>query len=352
MFRIIAVAACVCFCVAGVVAFRRETPAAVPPETSGPKLHLQQDAINFGILEPHESVEGSFTMVNKGDRLLRISEVTASCGCAKPVISNADIEPNGEAIISVQFQAKGVPGPMNHLVQFLSNDVAHASVRLQLTAEVQPLVQAVPTQVYFGTVAPGAEVEKQIRLISPRGIPFSISQIEGSSSRLDIEFKAGVESVAHSITVTWRAGRETEFIQEKLLVRTSSAAESRLVILVGGEVKGLLNVTPRMALLGSVAPESEIPLRLRLSHPTADVQSGRVNAVGSISLAGFEATAEQGEKLLEVRILIPKNPGSFAGSITIEITAPEEVLIKVPVMGLVQRVTESEKVDQEDRSLE
>jgi len=73
-------------------------------DTAGPAILIDRTLHDFGMIPQFGgTVETTFTVTNSGTEILEIGQLTTSCSCTTASISDATIEPDGEAILTVVF---------------------------------------------------------------------------------------------------------------------------------------------------------------------------------------------------------------------------------------------------------
>lgn len=68
-------------------------------------LSLKETEFNFGKIPQSKPVYHSFEISNKGEKPLKLDNVSASCGCTTPEWSRDEIAPGGTALIKVGYNA-------------------------------------------------------------------------------------------------------------------------------------------------------------------------------------------------------------------------------------------------------
>lgn len=92
---------------------------------------------NFGrIYEQDGSVTHEFTFKNTGDDVLLVTNARTGCGCATPVWTRTPIEPGDSGTITVTFNPRNRPGPINRRVTITTNHPDDPTTFLMLRGEV------------------------------------------------------------------------------------------------------------------------------------------------------------------------------------------------------------------------
>lgn len=105
------------------------------------------------ISEDDKPAACEFVWRNGGDKPVKVTMVTTTCGCAVPEFSREPVKPGGEGRIVVRYHPKGHPGPINRRIMVytdLSPDIPSAILRLE--GHVTPSVM--PTFEYPHTMGP------------------------------------------------------------------------------------------------------------------------------------------------------------------------------------------------------
>ena len=73
-------------------------------------LLLKETEFDFGKIPQGKPVYHTFEIVNKGDKALKLDNVSASCGCTTPEWSRDEIAPGATAVIKVGYNAANEGG--------------------------------------------------------------------------------------------------------------------------------------------------------------------------------------------------------------------------------------------------
>lgn len=82
---------------------------------AGELLGLKETEFNFGKISQGKPVYHSFEIINKGDKPLKLDNVSASCGCTTPEWSREEIAPGATSIIKVGYNA-AAEGPFEKFI--------------------------------------------------------------------------------------------------------------------------------------------------------------------------------------------------------------------------------------------
>lgn len=283
---------------------------AVP---EGPRLSLDRGIYDFGIVPPGESLVAKFQLTNTGPRLLEVSDLETSCGCAPAEITSPTIAPNGgKATISVAVKAPIHPGQIGHSVSFRTNDPHRDPVRLQIQGRAQWAVEASPATLWTGQILYGAHATRSIELFSSDTAPFEVSAVEASVPWIQVERTTpSGRARRHRFRVTIAPAAPPRALLESLSFTTSRAERPTVVVPVTGEVVTQQRIGPKRLLLASSAPgaitEGRLIVRSEEQSPEIKEASARDDA-WKVESSTLEAVSD-GTWLLRLRIRVPEQPG-------------------------------------------
>ncbi len=95
---------------------KAQTETAAPAEV----LLLKETEFDFGKIPQGKPVYHTFEIVNKGDKPLKLDNVSASCGCTTPEWSRDEIAPGATAVIKVGYNAAN-EGPFDKFITITYN---------------------------------------------------------------------------------------------------------------------------------------------------------------------------------------------------------------------------------------
>lgn len=104
--------------------------------TSGPKMELESDVVDYGTIQKNSERKRSISFTNTGNEPLVISNCKGSCGCTVPTCPKQPIMPGEKASIEVSYDTKRV-GPINKTVTINIEGQAQP-VRISVRGKVLP----------------------------------------------------------------------------------------------------------------------------------------------------------------------------------------------------------------------
>jgi len=163
--------------------------AAVFAQMMQPKIVAQESEFNFGDINQGDVVTHVFIVSNDGGDLLKISNVTASCGCTAATPEKNELAPGESTNIVVKFNSKGKKGPQTKIITVYNNDPVNDKLQLIIKGNVLvsvgensggPAIYFPETQHDFGQVNEGNIVEYIFKFVNNGSSVLKIDDIKTS----------------------------------------------------------------------------------------------------------------------------------------------------------------------------
>lgn len=161
--------------------------AAAEPNGPSPKLVFEQDTHDFGAVAPGSLSNCKFKFTNKGQGILKISEVTKTCGCTVFELSKKEFAPGEEGTIDVGYNADKGSGPRTRHLYVLSNDRDNPRIELTIKATIAQKVTYEPDKLDFTIRGENAGV-LSLTLKSVDDQPFAITSFGSSGDAVTADF--------------------------------------------------------------------------------------------------------------------------------------------------------------------
>lgn len=101
-----------------------------------PKAVIIPMAYDFGNIIQDSVVTTYYVITNEGSDLLKITNVSASCGCTAVMPEKNELRPGESSNIKVVFNSKGRSGKQNKIITVETNDPKNSTIKLTLTGNV------------------------------------------------------------------------------------------------------------------------------------------------------------------------------------------------------------------------
>ena len=149
-----------------------------------PRPRLTADAVfhDFGRVAADGQVSHRFKLGNSGAAPLNIGRVRHSCGCTSTLLGKQILAPGESTELEVGFNGLGQSGLVTKTVTVESNDPVSPAVVLTFQADLPGDVKAIPDQVLFQDLQPGARRKLSVKLVSSQGRPIRVGSVDLSEA--------------------------------------------------------------------------------------------------------------------------------------------------------------------------
>jgi hypothetical protein len=130
-------------------AVKPQVKAAAEPNGSPPKLVFEQPTYDFGAVAPGSFNPCKFKFANKGAGVLKISDVTKTCGCTVFTLDKKEYAPGEQGAIDAGYNAdKGIGVRTRHLY-VVSNDPVNERIELTIKATIAQKITYEPEKLEY-----------------------------------------------------------------------------------------------------------------------------------------------------------------------------------------------------------
>lgn len=168
---------------------------------AAPRIAFDKTTHDFGTRRSSETVRAEFTISNRGDEPLEITDVRSSCGCTTTRLDSQKIEPGGSVTLGADFSLRGRKGPQHKTVTVYSNDPDARVSRLALKATVEESPSWTPASVNFGRLDADERGSRNAILSGFRTRP-KIRRVELDSEVFEARWVSDASSGGHLVVRT------------------------------------------------------------------------------------------------------------------------------------------------------
>ena len=307
---------------------------ALPAIAAAPKAVAEKPVVDVGKVKKGEPIRHVFTLRNRGDAPLEISEVKPSCGCTVAEYDDV-IAPGGCGRIEVVVETDAFGGGIAKSVTVFTNDVANPRINLVVKALVREPVVARPGYARFMTVQ-GQPVDPSVQTISATdGSELEVLSVSSPYPFLKATHRRD-EDGPWRVELSLDRGAPAGPMADYVVVTTDHPEQPQVKIAVSGLVRPIISVAPRVADFGrrEVAEPQSKSLEVK-NLGTAEVEVTEVTS----DVAGLDAELEAVEEGRHYRInltltdAVPK--GDFEGSLTIKTSSARQPVVQIPLRGTI-----------------
>jgi len=256
-----------------------------------PKVACDEPVKDFGIVDNNtQSVVHAFILHNRGDAPLAILGVNSSCGCTTATPTDTTVAPGSSTVIRTALSLQGRKGPQRKPVHIVTNDPMTPQIDLTIACDIRLPIDANPSGFFFTPTFPaGSELKRTVHLTAASNVTFGILSIDTSAvSKADFQLSEVLTGRVFTLTARLRAGAESGYGREAVVVNTDNRSLPRIVLPVVVFISDEVSIVPAEIVL-TQSSLSQTPLRRQLFL--------RVSGTNAWSIA--EVVAEGGAALRE-----------------------------------------------------
>jgi hypothetical protein len=176
-----------------------EPNAAVPqtaaePNGPPPKIVFEKTTHDFGSVAPGSLNPCKFKFKNEGQGVLKISEVTKTCGCTVFSLDKKDFAPGEEGSVDVSYNADKATGQRTRHLYVLSNDPVSPRIELTIKASIAQKIIFEPNKLDFALRGERAGVlDLTLKCVDDQ--PFSITGYNSTGNAVSLDFDPNQKAV-------------------------------------------------------------------------------------------------------------------------------------------------------------
>jgi hypothetical protein len=308
-------------------------PPAVP---KAKPLKLEHRA---GQLEPGPKYYYTFPIRNEGAAPLEIRRAEADCMCVSPSF-DAVIPPGGMGAVRIQFDTKGRVGLMRKNVTVETNDPAHPTFVLTLTAMLRLPVEVSPDTEMMLPLSREEETTTEIILHATQGKVLQVGQVRVSPpavrarvlSRAEVAERMS-EDLARTqiVLVTIPKGMGSKAFDAALSIPTNSPKAPCITVQIHGYPQAAVAVRPPRIYFGEVKTTTSDRLLKVLGLQRREGSFRVLSAEASDPALRLQVSQERANYWEVVALYEggwPKGP--HQGVITIRTDDPLRPVVRVP----------------------
>ncbi|MDI6793331.1 MAG: DUF1573 domain-containing protein [bacterium] len=308
-------------------------------ESSYPDIQFEERTYDFGAAGQQEKIVHEYRFKNTGKETLVIKSVNSSCGCIAEILSPKTIPAGENGSIKVTFETRRYRGKQAKSIFVETNDPDEPEIELEISGMIKTEVAVVPEFLYFGDIEKGKTLTKEIKLIQIGNEELNLEKVEVSAnylsagvSNLEDERHRGFKIKVGLNSDTPPVGKFAEVIT----LHTNFRERPRIDVPVAGNILGRIRVKPQALSLGSMKKGGIASQKVEVA--TADETAFRIINVEA-GLPFISTEIYKVEKRFEITLKVDENApaGRLEGKISIQTDDPEQLLIKVPFYGVIEK---------------
>lgn len=237
----------------------------VKPSSKNGVIKFQNHLVDFGQVTRGKQLEYKFVFENIGNGPLQVQAVHSTCGCTIVDDPGQKVyQPGEQSFIKVVFNTESFVGSVAKTVSIMTNDKLHPSVLLSVKANIIAEFMADPPVVDFGEVDKQDSYSRQVILKPINGFSLSVIDLNYNRDLFDVSYSK-VSGGKWVVKITLKPPTRIGLIKENIYVVNNSKTMPRLKLVVRGDVKGPIKLTPEYVEFGAVGKEKQSRRLIKLT---------------------------------------------------------------------------------------
>ncbi len=310
-----------------------------PAESPQPRLVLETEHIDLGVVTGSEPVRATFLLRNAGDARLEVMDLRASCGCIAALLSTPVLEPGEAGEIAVSLDPTRIGGRHTKVVTVYSNDPVRPVVFLKLTADARHPVSLSLRILHFGAMHAGEAGERNFSVMLRGEQPLTLASVEATSDLLTFTWELAPEADPPHYTIAARLapGNPPGIFADTVRLAFAEPGAPQVEIPVRAHFLGPVVTTPTVLGLG-LARRGTSPARsIHVTAPTvADFRVEKVESTSAHLVPTVEVDAEAGGYRVALHVDSETPRGPLQALLRVYTNAQDMPLVEVPVTAVIR----------------
>jgi hypothetical protein len=166
----------------------------LPADKKGPQITFEKLVYDFGNVGANTQNTCEFNFKNTGDDLLKITEVSRTCGCTVYSLEKKEYAPRESGILKVSYNAGSRPDSIEKHLYVSSNDKANPKIQLTIKADITLKVDYEPRTLNLLLKGENAACP-QITIKSLDNQPFAIKDFKSTDDLITTDYNNAEEKM-------------------------------------------------------------------------------------------------------------------------------------------------------------
>jgi len=302
-------------------------PRTTPQKVA--RIVFEKSVHDFGAVGPETPNLCEFKFKNAGDGVLKIREVTKTCGCTPFLLEKKEYAPGESGTLKVNYYTETQFGPTTKQLSVFSNDSANPEVTLAVKATVIAKVDYEPKMLNLVLKGENAGCPP-LTISSVDDQPFSITHIRSTGDCVTADFDPSVKSTSFALQPKVDMARLERTMNGYVEIGLTHPECKKITL--GLKTLPRFTVSPSSITVRGVAPKAAIVKKVRIINnygepfdlQAASSRSGSVRVLSNTIVPGGRGYE------LELEITPPAIEGrrkSFSEQFSIGITGGPQLNI-------------------------
>ncbi|GAX60537.1 dihydrodipicolinate synthase/N-acetylneuraminate lyase [Candidatus Scalindua japonica] len=302
-----------------------------------PTIFFRNPDFNFGQIYTGQKVEHIYKFENRGEDILEIKKVKASCGCTAVVLSDNTIPSGGTGEIKTTFSSGSLIGNITKSITVSSNDPGTPKYRLTISGEIIKDLIINPEHIDFGSVSKDEEAIKTVTIKSQTEHDFKINKITPSKPFINASITE-VKNGEYVIKVTLKYRPEIGRISGGIHLETNSKIQKKVNIPFFGEIAGDITTYPKKIYYGPVTKGKELTHKLYVKINKSNIEILKIKTFPDYISTEIVEKKEGKDPhyLIEVKLHSDAAIGNIGGVLELHTNSETQPVTLVRIIGEVE----------------
>ncbi len=217
-----------------------------------PKIKIKEKNFSFPKSPRGPKLTHAFKIQNVGKKDLIIYSVKPSCGCTVAQFDEL-IRAGEQGSIILTLDTNRLHGSFSKSATVKTNDPERAEFRLQVAGEVISPFKISPRENIFLHAVEGESTRDKFFIGAEDGGGFKILRVTSSLNEyIDYELKDVIKGEKYMLSVWTKPESKAGVYSGKILIETDNPESPKITVDVSVNIRGFVNVSPRMINFGTV----------------------------------------------------------------------------------------------------
>ena len=215
---------------------------------------------NFGTIAAGAKAEYRFVVKNLSVKEVHIASARTSCGCTDVRIENPTLQSYETGAIVASINSQRFRDQRGATITVVIDRPSYAEVQLRVDVYIRGDIVLAPASIHFGDVRVGKSAERELTVTRYGNPSWKIREVTSRNPHLTAsmaETQRTGQQVAYRLKVRLDEQAPDGPLQEALTLTTSDGDQTRIPVMVEGQLLPTISVAPKNLFLGVVAPGAE-----------------------------------------------------------------------------------------------
>lgn len=256
-------------------------PALAPEGGPQPKVQVDQEDYDFGVMEREATRSHSFVFTNVGDYPLELVQGETTCKCTISTLENQAIQPGESVEVTLEWTAQTTGDQFRQSATILTNDRSRPSITLTVSGRITQSIEVEPKDLVFSKVQVGESRTADLRLISYNSDALKLAKHEFTNENAADHFELATEPLPAAelpsgaksgllVSVTLKPGLPVGSVSQELKLTPDGSGETAITVPISARIASNISIfgqgwNANRGILGLGTVKSSTGLRHELS---------------------------------------------------------------------------------------